>query len=103
MIVDTSALVAIVRNEPDGRRCLDALLQAPVRRVSAGNLLEVYLVIDGARSRSLSARLHDLLVELRIVVEPVTEPQVIIARAAYKAYGRGTGHPARLNYGDCFA
>ncbi|HWV23455.1 MAG TPA: type II toxin-antitoxin system VapC family toxin, partial [Thermomicrobiales bacterium] len=84
MIIDTSALVAIVHDEPDGDKCLDAILSAPVRRVSAGNLFETYIVIDGARARMLSVRLHELLSSLRIVVEPVTEAQVIIARAAYR-------------------
>ena len=48
-------------------------------------------------------RFDDLLREARIVVEPITEPQARIAREAYRDFGRGSGHPARLNFGDCFA
>ena len=103
MIVDTSALVTIVNDEPEAGQYLDILLRAPVRRISAGNLFETYLVIDGARNPASSIRLHELLLDLRLLVEPVTESQVIIARVAYGTYGRGTGHGARLNYGDCFA
>lgn len=103
MIADTSAIVAIVREEPEAGRCLDSLLGAPVRRMSAGNMLEAYLVVDGARSPVTSAKLDMVIGTLRLVIEPVTHEQVQIAREAFRQYGKGSGHPARLNYGDCFA
>lgn len=103
MTIDTSALVAIVRAEPASQRCLDLMLVASSRRVSAGNLLEAYLVIDGGRDPALSAKLDSLIEELRLVVEPVTHEHVQIARDAFHRYGKGSGHGASLNYGDCFA
>jgi ribonuclease VapC len=60
-------------------------------------------VIDGSRHPISSRRLDDLIREAQIVIEPVTEAQAHIARQAYRDYGRGSGHPARLNFGDCFA
>jgi ribonuclease VapC len=60
-------------------------------------------VIDGSRDPIASRRFDDLLEEAQIVVEPVTESQAKIAREAYRDFGRGSGHPAKLNFGDCFA
>ena len=60
-------------------------------------------MIDGSRHPISSRRLDDLIREAQIVIEPVTEAQAHIARQAYRDYGRGSGHPARLNFGDCFA
>lgn len=74
-----------------------------MRRISAGNLLEAFLVIDGARILELSDELDATVADLQLVIEPVTHEQVQIAREAFRQYGKGSGHPARLNYGDCFA
>lgn len=71
--------------------------------MSAANFLEAAIVVDAKRRPVASRRLDDLLEELDVVIEPVTEEQARIARAAYRDYGRGSGHPARLNFGDCFA
>jgi ribonuclease VapC len=59
--------------------------------------------VDGSPDPILSRRLDDLLIEAAIGIEPFTEAQAHIARQAYRDYGRGSGHPARLNFGDCFA
>lgn len=82
---------------------LDHILAIPTRRISAANLLEAYMVTD--RSDRLEARIRVNLVvaETRTVIEPVTADQVVIAREAFRRFGRGSGHPARLNFGDCFA
>jgi ribonuclease VapC len=102
MIVDTSALVAILRDEPEARRFAIALANAQERRISAANFLEAAIVIDG--SDPVASRLFDdLLRESRIHIETVTEEQVRIAREAYRDFGRGSGHAAALNFGDCFA
>jgi ribonuclease VapC len=101
MIVDTSALIAILRNESDAKVFAMAIADADRRRLSAANYLETAIVIDGSRSPIASRRLDDLLREAEIVIEPVTEQQAQIAREAYRDFGRGSGH--RLNFGDCFA
>ena len=103
MIVDTSALIAILRDEPEAVACAMAIEAAPTRRMSAANLVEAAIVIDGSRDPVASRRLDDLVKEAQLVIEAVTEVQARIAREAYRDFGRGSGHPARLNFGDCFA
>jgi ribonuclease VapC len=103
MIVDTSALIAILRDEPEAAACARAIEAAGERRMSAANFLEAAIVIDGSRDPVASRRLDDLLREAQVTVEPVTEAQARIAREAYRDFGRGSGHPARLSFGDCFA
>ena len=103
MIIDASALIAILREEPEAAGCAAAIEAASIRRISAANFLETAIVIDASRDPIASRRFDDLLREARIVIEPATEAQARIAREAYRDYGRGSGHPARLNFGDCFA
>jgi ribonuclease VapC len=103
MIVDTSALVAILRDEPEARRLAIAIANAQERRISAANFLEAAMVIDGSRDPVASRLFDDLLRKSRIHIETVTEEQVRIAREAYRDFGRGSGHSAGLNFGDCFA
>ncbi len=102
MIVDTSVLVALMRAEPDARIFARLLRAAPVLRISAGTYVELGIVVDGGRDPISSGMLDDLLAEWGIRIEPVTEAQARIARAAYRDFGKGSGHPARLNLGDCF-
>ena len=102
MIIDMSALVAILRDEPEAKDCALAIEINPTRRVSAANFVETALVIDGSRDPIASRRFDDLVKEARIVIEPVSEAQARIAREAYRDFGRGSGHPAKLNFGDCF-
>lgn len=103
MIVDTSALIAILRDEPEAAFCALAIESAQRRRISAANLLEAAVVIDGGRDLIASRRFDDLVREAALIVEPVTEAHVKIAREAYRDFGKGSGHPAKLNFGDCFA
>lgn len=103
MIIDTSALVAILRDEPDAGRYALAIEQAADRRISAATYVEVGAVIDGARDPVASRRVDELLQVAGIVIEPVTEEQARRAREAYRDFGKGSGHPARLNFGDCFS
>jgi len=103
MIVDTSALLAILRDEPEAVACARALEAAQVRRISAANFLEAAIVADGSRDPIVSRRFDDLVREAQLAIEPVTEAQARIAREAYRDFGKGSGHPAQLNFGDCFA
>ncbi|MGH8822892.1 MAG: type II toxin-antitoxin system VapC family toxin [Jiangellaceae bacterium] len=103
MIVDTSALIAILRDEADAVTYAVAIAEAERRRISAANFLEAALVIDGSRDPVASRRFDDLVAEADLVIEPVTEAQATIARGAHRDFGKGSGHPAGLNFGDCFA
>jgi ribonuclease VapC len=100
MIVDTSALIAILRDEPEARDFAIAIAVADRRRISAANYLETAIVIDGSRDPIASRRFDDLLREAEIAVEPVTAEQARVAREAYRDFGRGSGHAARLNFGS---
>ena len=103
MIVDASAILAILRDEPEALSCAKAIASAGSRRISAVNYVEAAVVIDGSRDPVASRRFDDLFREAQLVTEPVTEVQARIAREAYRDFGKGSGHPAGLNLGDCFA
>ena len=103
MIVDASVLVAIVAQESDAPQYAAALQTSPINRISAATYLEASIVIDRARDPLVSRRLDELLAEAAIIIEPVTESQARIARDAYRDFGKGSGHRAGLNSGDCFA
>jgi ribonuclease VapC len=103
MIVDTSAIVAILRDELDAESFANAIAGAKMRRVSAVNYVEAAAVIDGNRDPVASRRFDDFFREASFTIEAVTAEQARIAREAYKDFGKGSGHPARLNFGDCFA
>ena len=103
MIVDTSALMVILRDEPEARAFATAVADTDRRRMSAANYLEAAIVIDGSRDPIASRRFDDLLREAGIAIDPVTEEQAKIAREAYRDFGRESGHAAKLNFGDCFA
>ena len=103
MIIDTSAIVAILREEAEARRFAEVIEAAPVRRISAATYVEIGAVIDGARDPVASRLVDDLLAAAQIVIEPVTPAQARIAREAYRDFGKGSGHAAGLNFGDCFA
>ena len=103
MIVDTSALVAILTGEEEGPVLLDALIEAQISKISAGTLLEAAIVLDSRSVPEQRRRLDDLLRLAAIEVVAFDEKQAAIARAAHQDFGRGSGHRARLNLGDCFA
>lgn len=103
MIIDSSALIAILQGEPEAQAFADALEAAESIHLSVGTLLEASIVADGYRNPKLSARFDEIVENPKIIIEPVTVEQAQIARQAYRDYGRGSGHPANLNFGDCFA
>jgi ribonuclease VapC len=103
MIVDSSALIAILRREPE-QAAFSALLEnAAEVRISAATYFETSIVIDSQRNPAASRMLDDLIERAKIVIEPFTPEQARIAREAYRDYGRGSGHAANLNFGDCFS
>jgi ribonuclease VapC len=103
VIVDSSALVAILRAEPDASRYAAALERAASRRISAANWLETAIVVSDPADPVTGRRFDEFVREAELVIEPVTARQAGLARAAYRDFGKGSGHPARLNFGDCFA
>jgi len=86
MIVDTSALIAILRDEPEAVSCAHAIENSVVRRVSAANFVEAAAIIDASRDPIASRRFDDLIKEAQIIIESVTEPQARIARDAYRDF-----------------
>jgi ribonuclease VapC len=103
VIIDTSALIAILRAEQDASEMAHAIEKAQTRRISAANYLETAVVIDGSRDPVASRRFDELVQTAELLVEPVTHDQARIAREAYRDFGKGSGHKAGLNFGDCFA
>lgn len=103
MIVDSSALIAILRAEVDAADIAYAIERSPMCRMSAASYLETAIVLDSDRNPVLSRRFDDVIEQVGFVIEPVTAEQARIAREAYRDFGRGSGHRARLNFGDCFA
>lgn len=101
MIADTSAIIAILTEDDDAAVYAQAVAGADVRRLSAASYLECGIVLDSQRNPIISRGLDDLLQEAEFVVEPVTERQARLARQAYADFGKGSGHPAGLNFGDC--
>ena len=103
MIIDSSALVAIVRREPEADDFIRVLSTAEVARLSAANYLETAIVVDASHDPVYVREFDELLEAGAFTIEPVTVEQAEIARAAYRDFGRGSGHAARLDFGDCFA
>jgi ribonuclease VapC len=103
VIIDTSVVVAILRDETDATTYIEAIRSMSPRRISAGTYIELGVVIDGPGDPIASRRLDDFLARMSIVIEPVTERQAHLAREAYRDFGKGSGHRAGLNFGDCFA
>lgn len=101
MIVDASAIVAVVEHEPERETFVSLIMQGRAR-LSVATWLETCLVLDSPAG-SHATRLDQLVHSLGIELVPVTLEQVRVAREAHRRFGRGSGSPARLNYGDCFA
>lgn len=102
MILDSSAVIAILRAEPEARDFTVAMMSASSRRLSAVNYVETAAVIESEKDPVASRRLDDFYRVTRITVEGVTPQQAEIARRAYRDFGKGR-HRAGLNLGDCFA
>ncbi len=103
MVVDTSALIAILRLEPEAPALAAALAVSNDSKISAANYLEPAVVVDRSGDPVASRRFDELMNTASIRVVAFDLEQAEVARQAYRDYGKGTRHPAQLNFGDCFA
>jgi ribonuclease VapC len=102
MIVDTSALAAILFDERDAQAYARAIADAETSRLSAANFVEAAIVVQAQTRNGTTSHLDALIRRAGIIIEPVTEEQAHLARQAYTDFGKGR-HQAGLNFGDCFA
>lgn len=103
MIVDTSAIIAILLDEPEALEFLERLGAAPSCSMSTGSWIEVAAVLVRKRIAVSNEELNELAKRIGLGFAPVTLDQAEIAQTAYRTYGRGSDHRAGLNFGDCFA
>jgi ribonuclease VapC len=99
IVIDTSALIGIVLDEPEAKRCIAAITTENIIRVSAGTIAETMIVADG---RKVGDAMRALLQRLDLDVIPMTAAGANRVADAYRRWGKGN-HPAGLNFGDCFA
>jgi ribonuclease VapC len=103
MILDTSALIALLRQEPESDAIGEVVLANRGKlRISAATYIEAGIVFDTNKDHRLADRLDALIQKFEIQIVPVAFEQARHARYAYRNFGKGN-HPARLNFGDCFA
>ena len=102
MVIDSSALIAVLLREPPEARLREVLIEVRPLRLSAASLLETSIVLHRRVRDEGEARLDRLLQRLEVDIVSVTREHAEIARAAYRRFGRGR-HPAKLNFGDCFS
>lgn len=103
MVIDTSALIALLLGEPETAKFVTSITVASRRLISAPSYVETAIVIMARSGSQAQDALDRLIACLGIEVVPFTQEQAALAVAAYRRYGRGSGHPARLNFGDCFS
>jgi ribonuclease VapC len=102
MVVDSSAVVAIFRDEPEAAAFLDIIDRADQALISAVTAVETMIVLTGGRIGASREQAASVLASLGLTIEPLDDAQHLAAVDAHFAYGRGR-HPASLNFGDCFA
>ena len=102
MVLDSSALLAILFDEPERRAFSEAIERDPKRLMSAANLLESSLLVEARRGEPAGRELDLLLHRADVEIVPVNAAQAQIARSGWRRFGKGR-HPAGLNFGDCFA
>ncbi|MEN8215460.1 MAG: type II toxin-antitoxin system VapC family toxin [Pseudomonadota bacterium] len=103
MVIDSSAIIAILCDEPEAEGFTRAIENDPIRLMSAASLLESSIVIETRYGEEGGCKLDLLLSKAQIKIEPVTAEQAKTARIAFRTYGKGRRHPAALNFGDCFS
>jgi len=102
VILDTSALVAILAKEPDYDLYVTAISRARSCRISVGNFVELSMVVEGQFGAEVLWQCDALFRRIGIIIDPITVEQAHTARQAFHDFGKGR-HPAGLNLGDCFA
>jgi ribonuclease VapC len=103
MVVDTSVILAIVLDEAEAETFIERILKSDAAVISAGSVVELAAVSTRRFGGALDARIDVVLVDLPLSIAPITSSQAIAGREAYRRYGVGTGHPAKLNFGNCFS
>lgn len=103
MVIDSSAVIAILFGEPEAQAFLSQMAVAEICRLSAASLVEVGIVLRREAAAKRREAFEEMLRLFSIQIEPVTEVQAHLALGAYDRFGKGTGHAAGLNYGDCFS
>ena len=103
MIVDSSAIIAILKGEPEAERFTSALEQAETAKMSTASYVEAGVVADSAKNPLISRQFDELVRVMDVELVPLTFTQARLAREAHRDFGRGSGHPAGLNFGDCFS
>jgi ribonuclease VapC len=106
IVIDSSAVVAIARQEVDASLLASAIDRDDAPQISVATILECSIVLRRARVLSVEAAeswLDDFLIDADIAIRTVTVEQAKLARDAHIRFGKGTGHPAQLNFGDCFS
>lgn len=103
VILDTSAIMAILREEPEARQFLGAMRSAESLKMSAGTWLELTAVLTRTADETVADAAELLIERFEVAIESVTRETAAIGKSAYRTYGRGTKHSAKLNFGDCFA
>ena len=103
MIIDTSAIVAIAKDEIEANRCVRALAASTQNQMSAATQLEAFLVVDRLKVSDAKNLVDTILRQYAIEIVPLTEVQVRLAREANLRFGKGSKQGAGLNFGDCFA
>jgi len=102
LVIDTSALVALLGMEPEAARLAQAIEGDAVRLLSAATLLESSIVLESRQGEAAVRELDLLLAKAGVQIEPVTAEQAEVARQAWRRFGKGR-HGAGLNFGDCFS
>jgi ribonuclease VapC len=103
VVIDPSAIVAMIEGKPGNQELLSRCMSSDRIQLSAAGFLEAAIVLDNRNAATSLTELDELLDNLGVTIVPVTPAQARIARRAHREYGRGSGHPARLNLGDCFS
>lgn len=102
MVIDTSALIAILQNEPESDHLLSKLKQAKALRISAATVTEAGIEMHARYGDAGEMEVDNIIHRLNIDVIPLTAEHAELARYAYRRYGKGN-HKAGLNFGDCFS